>query len=290
MTTTLKLTTAIPTIDRRRAEIASGALAILERSASLSALFIHGSYTRDTSDESSDLDIIVVTPNEEQAKLAVSSLLSKSTYAASVICCAYTDQFPWFGRLCTFYFDMTPLFSIDLGIITLDELSSFFVEPDAIIVCDIEGKVAARKRHCYQSRIARRHRQFASVEFDVFHAFSKITVALRRGHLWNAIEYVNVLRRLLFSLIRETVDVPGYVHVGRAERDIESKIGEALLQDVAGTIPTYDVRSIVTAALAIYRQIRSALALAGLEGESEFLTTAIGQLMALGSIDADQTA
>lgn len=246
----------LPTLGEDRAHILAQILSSIEGLAPLQALFIHGSHTRSTHDVDSDVDVIAVLDTRERAHMVVQELPVRVRRAMPILTSAYTEKYPWFGRLWTFYVECHPLFAVDLGIITVEELSRFFVEPDTVILRDANGAVSERMRQCYLERIAGRANRCSEAEFEVFHTVTKIERALRAGHIWNAFEYVNILRRTFFGILREATDPPEYVHVGRPERDIESTIPWVALEDWSITIPAYRAEAIVATALDIIERIR----------------------------------
>lgn len=250
---------SLPSIERETARILVQVLAAIEDLAQPRALFVHGSHTRSTQIVDSDFDLIVVMDTRERVHLVVQDLPAQVGRIAPILASAYTEKFPWFGRLWTFYFDRDPLLALDLGFIDAEGLCDFFVEPDAVILHDAHGAVATRLQQCYQERLAARANCHAEAEFEVFHTVIKLERALRRGHLWNAFEYVNILRRTLFRVLRAPFDSPRYVHVGRPERDIETKVPWVALEDWTDTIPAYGAEAIVEAAMVIVKRIRAAL-------------------------------
>lgn len=227
------------------------------------------------------MDAIAVFETIYDVQTVINALPLTVRSAARVLIDAYRTRFPWFGRLWTFYFEGDPPFAVDIGVITEDELSTFYVEPDAIAVLDPSGAVAERKARCYRDRLEARRVREASVEFDMFHTLTKLEHALRRGHLWNAFEYVNILRRLLFELTRAISDPPEYIHVGRPERDIETAVPSVTHYSWNETIPAYCPGAIIDSALLIVDRINALPLDAAVGSRSALLTAAISRLSLL---------
>ena len=255
-----ELIRALPGLHQNKAETVANILTSITELVQLDALFVHGSYTRSNHGPASDLDVIAVIPTLLDIEILVRELPARVHSVAPVVTKRYTERFPWFGRLWTFYFSVAPAFAIDLGLITTTETEGFFVEPDAVILLDKSKSVFKRKIRCYREGLTAQKAVWVNLEFEIFHTLTKMSQSLDKGHLWNAIENVNVLRRILFELMRSATDPPNYLHVGRPERDIETALPSVADQLLEKTIPTYDHTSIVTAALFITQQLEQLVA------------------------------
>lgn len=283
MTQTPELFRLVPTLGEEGARILRGTIAALEDLGSLHAFFLHGSYTRGNHTEDSDIDAVAVFGTSEESGTVARELPARMRLVAPVLIDAYTTRFPWFGRLWTFYFQDPHGLSLDLGIISLEELRTFYVEPDALIIRDCAGMVGERKRRCHLDSLAARRGRYTSVEFDVYHTLVKLRRALGRGHLWNAIELVNILRRILFELIRMDIDAPDYVALGRPERDIETVAPAPVLDGLSRTLPTLERESIITACLVIVDRIRDLLREKGISCHSGLLDSSATEIRALAA-------
>lgn len=271
----------VPAFGEERAQIVCGTIAALEDLGPLHGFFLHGSYTRGTHAEDSDIDAVAVFGTSEESAMVVRELPARMRLVAPVLIDAYTTRFTWFGRLWTFYFQDPRGLSLDVGIISLEELQTFYVEPDAVLVCDRTKMVGERKRQCYLDSLTARRTRCTSVEFDVHHTLVKLRRTLKRGHLWNAIELVNILRRILFELIRMDIDAPEYVAVGRPERDIETVVPAPVLDGLRRTLPVLERDSVIAAALEIVDHISDLLRQRGILYHSGLLNSSVAELRAL---------
>ena len=202
---------------------------------------------------------MVVYASREEAVHVVKALPSRIGDVQRVSIAGYTEQFPWFGRLWTFYFEQPGAFALDIGIITLLELQDFYVEPDAILLLDSAHLVAGRKAACNIRDSQSGPQRVSQIEFETYHTLTKFMACIHRNQLWYAIEYVSILRRRLFELLRMDFDPPGYIHVGKPERNFESVVDAKVLADLTQTIPKYEWASVVNVALIISRRIHSNL-------------------------------
>jgi len=282
--TRAEISRSLPALDEDKVQLVFMIFETLDELAPLRALFLHGSHTRGMQRKDSDIDAIGVFGTIEEVRAVVHELPSRIRNGARALTDAYSERFPWFGRLWTFYFEADPLFAVDIGLIALDELATFSVEPDAVLLRDTTGAVGSRKAQCYRERLAVRRAREASLDFIVFHTLTKLEHALQRGHLWNAFEYVNILRRLLFESIRAATDTPEYVHVGRPERDIETAVPWVASQNWTETIPDYRADAIINAALLIVDRIRAFREAKDVLSWSELLDAAIARLLVLRDI------
>lgn len=272
--------TPIAQLQIDRVELVAQLRAVLSDISDLRGLILHGSHTRGHAVEDSDIDIISIYKDQKRAAIAAQALAPAVQEHFQILASSYTERFSWFGRLWTFYFQNFPSFSVDVGIITIRELRSwFFVEPNAIILFDPDSFVARRKAYCREIALAARERRREGIVFESYHVARKLGRSLRRQHLWDAFEYINIIRRLLFESFRLDCDQVGYEHVGRQERDIESALPSiSSLLDWQATIPEYDRRSILDAAVKLLLELADIMEAKEDVDSQYLLTLAVAEL------------
>ena len=67
----------------------------------------------------------------------------------------------------------------------------------------------------------------------------KIEKNLHRGHLWNAIELLNIMRRYYMQIMRASINEPR-PYLGRPDRDIEDVLSASQNALLSNTVPSYD--------------------------------------------------
>jgi hypothetical protein len=214
----------------------------------LRGLVLHGSLTRGTSDDFSDVDLVAVVAAASGTNFT-SKLRKWAVEDSGVLFVGQTNRFEWFGRLTSIYWKCPHILAVDFGVVEDAEVSRFFIEPDALILKDFDANLERRKRECFRNALKLRRQLPSIAEFEAFSLMIKLRKSLYRGHLWNAIEYVSLLRRLYVTLVRsQLLDDPQYVHVGRPERDAEHVLPEKVLAELKCTLPHYSHQSIACAA------------------------------------------
>jgi hypothetical protein len=238
-------------LDSRRGRALEQTLLALESLCRLDALFFHGSFTRGTHDSRSDIDGIAVVQSKGSAISVCRRLVGPLAASGELRLWHYTERYPWFGRLLSLQFYREGDVLIEIGVIARGELRSFFVEPTAIILRDWRGAVFRRRSVCRRERRRADAARVNNMEFEVVHLMDKVLASIERGHFWNAFETINLLRRLYVDLWRQENDVGHHLHVGRAERDLETVASRKLLGWLEGTIPELTVNSLAAAALGL---------------------------------------
>jgi predicted nucleotidyltransferase len=243
-------------VNRRPAQQRSILRALLQRLCTCSAvkaLFVHGSVTRGRDDYLSDLDLVTIVESCDVP--AVDNIV---TLVARLHCEPVFDfldySYPWFGRLRCLHWTTPPL-QIDLGLVVPENLEAFFVEPTALVIRDWQGSVKRMRSQTLLNQEADAERLLENVEGKMFTVLIKIKKSLVRGHLWNAIDAVSQLRRLLLRLLLAELDPAAAHRVGREDRDIESYLPLDLVTEIAATAPIYSLYSVSKATERLFRLV-----------------------------------
>jgi hypothetical protein len=215
-------------------------LSLLDNDLSVTGIFIQGSFTRGNHDAFSDIDAIVIVRNSNDG-LALAAKVERwgNSNACSFI--GHTERYPWFGHLVALYWDASPNFACDIGVIEQSALATFTIEPEAIILKDISGEVSRRRDLSagVETVVIR------DAEYQVYSLLFKTRKSIARIHLWNAIEYVAQLRRLWMSLVVESSMPTG----PRIDRNIEDVLPPEILSSISNTAVSYDARVVIMAAV-----------------------------------------
>jgi Streptomycin adenylyltransferase len=236
----------IPFISEGKTKKIQAVLTLLSEQDMVSAIMLGGSLSYQPDPVKADADLFCLIGNVkdfEQHLLLICPLLP----AFDVL--IYQGHFPWTQQLYTLYFDDDDDFSIDICLVGREGAADFFWEPDGHMLFDKSGELAAiRARQKENSR-------FSDHPFNKSNPFclcivtlKKIEKNLRRGHLWNAIELLNVMRRYVMQIIRVEID-ESRPYLGRPDRDIEEVISDRLNERLAGTAAAYDRNDIAACAI-----------------------------------------
>lgn len=226
-------------LGENRSSLVQDKLARMLRCEQVLSVFLHGSFSRDTADASSDLDIIVVVEDHFLDGLAA-ELHHDFATDPRVAAFASTNRFPWFGHLEAAIYERPVWFSLEVGFVSNLKLDHFYVEPDAWVLKDRDGQVASRRERCLIQQRMENIQYRESLGYELLNLIMKFTKAIERGHLWNAYNYCSVARRILFGLHRASAHGADAVFVGLIERRIESELPEEVATRYTDTTPRYD--------------------------------------------------
>lgn len=241
-------------LGERRSLLINGMLTCLLSRPEVTAAFVHGSYSRRIADSLSDLDFIVVVDDLcfDSVVTAFSGQIENDPFVALFL---QTNRFSWFGTLVGAIFNDGEWFSFETGFVRKSQLNSFFVEPDAWIIKDTANIVEHRKRQCIAEQYSRDEEDQNNLGCELLNLALKFDKSIRRGHLWNALNYCNSARRILFSIRRRGKYGNRQIFVGLPERRIESELGQEELRKHQNTLPAYDLRNICEVFLQLFDAI-----------------------------------
>ena len=220
-----------------KSEKADTLIDLLSAHPALSAILLGGSLSFNPSLEHADTDLFCLLNDRSAIEAVLSEICIQLSGFDALI---YQGNFPWTKRLYTIYFRDEPDFSIDLCLIDRSEAEDFFWEPNGILLVDKWGELATIRR------IQLITSKFPAHPFNKENPFTLAIVTLKkirknicRGHLWNAFELLNIMRRYIMQLIRATLPGSG-AYLGRVDRDIEDVLPVAINQRLKATLPIYD--------------------------------------------------
>ena len=166
-------------------------------------------------------------------------------------------SFPWTGKLNTIFYKDDVDFSIDICMINLKIADMFFWEPDGYILIDKVQLIDKYRTSQLNSPSFTRQPFLRSNPFSMaVLTLKKIDKNLSRGHLWNALEQLNVLRRYIMQIIRISVIKDSYF-LGRVDRDIEDVIPPELNMQLTKTTAIYESKDIALKTVQLIEIIRS---------------------------------
>jgi len=206
-------------------------------------ILIGGSFTNQSSDEYSDVDIFCFFDSNGLVSIKNELLVKIKTidYFETFIAQGF---FPWLGETLTIYFDYKPRFSIDLGLSDFSKLNTFFIEPQGLIILDFEDNIYKRQIETKKLKGYPKYPFFTQFPVqNTIISLHKIQKNILRGHLWNAIEYSNKIRRNLIFLIR-LYDINEIEFLGNPERNIEDIFPRKYLERLNYTLPSLNPNSI----------------------------------------------
>jgi hypothetical protein len=217
----------------------------LSRSGILLGICVGGAGTNTGGDTLSDVDVFTVV--EDGALLRLDETIQKIAGSDPRVCWSiFGQEYPWFGRLATLFWRDPFLFTLDIGAVEEKNADSFFVEPDAIVLMDTTG-VLTRRRAESRSRLSTERETLLLTGIDDFiKTLIKLRKALLRGHLWNALFYVTLLRRALILFLRIELSL-GWDQplLGKADRDIEDHAPAELLMEIAKLTAGYSAGEVI---------------------------------------------
>jgi hypothetical protein len=163
--------------------------------------------------------------------------------------------FPWTEYLYTIYYKDDNHYSIDICLISINKANGFFWEPNGILLFDKHSHLLEiRNRQFLESA-------FASQPFNRSNPFSlavvtykKIEKNLFRGHLWNGLELLNIMRRYYMQIVRSGIEEER-PYLGRVDREIEDVIPEEWHRKLAETVAGYDAADIARKSMLLAKML-----------------------------------
>lgn len=169
----------------------------------------------------------------------------------------YQGSFPWTGKLYTVYYKSDIDLSIDICLIARLDAETFFWEPEGYILYDTHG-IIGKCRSAQTSSLGYTRQPF--LKNNPFSlavvTLKKISKNLSRGHLWNALEQLSVLRRYIMQIIRLDL-IKNNNFLGRVDRDIEDVIPVELNRRLSATTAGYNVADIAQKTILLVEMIES---------------------------------
>lgn len=216
-------------------------LELLHMNKHISGILLGGSITYKNDLEKSDIDLFCLISELSEFEQKIDNALRKLRNLDVII---YQGYFPWTEKLYTLFFKQDPDFSIDLCLIDSSKSEYFFWEPDGYILFDKAGII----EECRTKQMVDPH--FTRQPFLKTNAFSlaiitlkKIDKNLSRGHLWNALELLNILRRYVMQIIRLNL-IKHDFFLGRVDRDFEDVTPADINKKLSQTTATYNAKDI----------------------------------------------
>jgi hypothetical protein len=213
---------------------------LLKNNNLVSGVLLGGSISYKKDIEKSDVDLFCLINQVQQFE----NDLKINLNIPSIDVIIHQGSFPWTGKLYTIYFIDEIDFSIDICLIDLKSVKTFFWEPNGIILFDKEG-IIEKSRNFQMSKPDFTYQPFLkSNPFSLaVITLKKIDKNLSRGHIWNALEQLNILRRYIMQIIRLQVVKHNYF-LGRVDRDFEDVIPNDINLQLSKTTATYNPNDI----------------------------------------------
>jgi hypothetical protein len=249
-----KLPKNIEKLSHQRVEILNELLENLYQDQFVSGLLLGGSLSYKEDIEKSDADLFCLIPEAD----IIEEKLIKNSYGLKYFdTIVYQGFFPWTEKLYTIYYKDDLDFSIDVCIISSTKQETFFWEPDGQILFDKEGAIErCRELQMNSQGFTRQPFLKSNPHSLAIVTLKKIEKNLSRGHLWNALEQLSILRRYLMQIIR--IDVINQTNfLGRVDRDIEDVIPAELNKQFSLSIAKYDKSDIAAKAFLLSEMAES---------------------------------
>lgn len=211
-------------------------LSLLQTNDQVSGILFGGSLTYNTDVIKSDIDLFCLVKNVGSFEKNIRSFFSKVKDVDVIV---YQGYFAWTGNLYTFYFKSDLDFSIDLCLIDENNRSTFFWEPDGVILFDKYDFIKKNRSEQMSCSDYTKHPFLKSNPYSLsIITLKKISKNLSRGHKWNALEQLNILRRYVMQIIRLDL-LKDNNFLGRVDRDLEDVIPQKLNTKLANTVANY---------------------------------------------------
>jgi len=194
------------------------------------------SYKKDLS--RSDADLLCLTKDVAQAETSIKNDWINLPEVDVVL-----DQgsFPWLGKTYTIYFKDSLDFSVDIGLVAESVAPKFFWQPSGFVVFDRFGKINDFLK------AQKENPDFTHLPFLKKHPFTQAVVSIKkiekdlsRGHLWNALYIMNLLRTYIMQVMR-VYEMKDINFIGsRVDRDIEDVLSPETNKALSETVASYD--------------------------------------------------
>ncbi len=213
----------------------------LQRNETVSGVLWGGSISYKKDIKKGDIDLFCLINRVSDFEIDLINYLHDLTDVDVVI---YQGIFPWTEKLYTIYYKQDIDFSIDLCLIEMKNAKNFFWEPDGKIIFDKSRMIDKCRNKQMKSPNFTRHPFLKSNPFSLsVITLKKIDKNLARGHLWNALEQLNILRRYIMQIIRIDFIKHNYF-LGRVDRDFEDVIPPEVNLSLSETVAIYDSQDI----------------------------------------------
>lgn len=241
-----KLPKGVEKLSSYKREMLSELLLNLQKSPLVSGVLLGGSVSYKTNIEKSDIDLFGLT---NQVEIFEKELKNNSYGLRDFDIIVYQGFFPWTEKLYTIYYKQDIDFSIDVCLVSTKNEETFFWEPDGYILFDKEGKIERCRKSQMDSPDFSRQPFLKSNPFSLaVVTLKKIEKNLSRGHLWNALEQLSILRRYLMQIVRIYI-INHTNFLGRVDRDLEDVIPSEFNKQFSLSMAKYDKSDIAAKAI-----------------------------------------
>lgn len=222
----------------------------LQSNDNILGILLGGSLSYKDNTEKSDIDLFCLIKNIEQFENELMNYKNQHHGISKIV---YQGIFPWTNKLYTLYFENDFDFSIDISLINMETASSFFWEPDGIILFDNNRIIEKSRINQMKEFHYTKHPFLKTNPFTLsVVTIKKIEKNIARNHLWNALELLNILRRYVMQIIRLNV-IKDDNFLGRVDRDIEDVLPTEYNNELIASIATYSVVDIVRKTLILIK-------------------------------------
>lgn len=240
-TITIKLPDSIWQLSHYRSERLDELLSLLHSNEQVSGVLLGGSFSYKKDLTKSDVDLFCLINQVEFFESNLNNILSPIDKIDVII---FQGSFQWTEKLYTIYYKQDIDFSIDLCLINSENAETFFWEPDGYILFDKQDTIKlCRQKQMSDPRFTRQPFLKTNPFSIAVITLKKIDKNLSRGHLWNALEQLNLFRRYIMQIIRLNVIKHDYF-LGRVDRDIEDVIPSEINMKLSQTTAIYDTKDI----------------------------------------------
>lgn len=226
----------------------------LENNESVRGVLLGGSLSYREDTRKSDADLFCLIQQVDRFEHSISNASLKLKDVDVII---FQGYFPWTEKLYTVYYKQDIDFCVDVCMVDIKNANTFFWEPDGCILWDKDGMIARCRKKQMSSPAYTRQPFLKPNAFSLaVVTLKKIEKNLSRGHLWNSLEQLSILRRYIMQIIRLNL-LKDAIFLGRVDRDIEEVIPHELNERLAKTIPRYDCVDIALKTIMLVQIIES---------------------------------
>lgn len=233
-------------LSKYKKEKSSQILEYLHKHELVSGVLLGGSISYKEDIEKSDVDLFCLMNQVGNFESELKNNLHSLSDVDAII---FQGSFPWTEKLYTIYYKQDIDFCIDVCLIEMKSAETFFWEPDGYILFDKSQTIDECRRKQISSPDFTRQPFLKSNPFSLsVVTLKKIDKNLSRGHLWNALEQLNILRRYIMQIIRLDLIKHNYF-LGRVDRDFEDVIPSEINLKLSQTAAVYDSNDIASKAV-----------------------------------------
>ncbi|MDR3596503.1 hypothetical protein [Clostridium sp.] len=202
----------------------------------------------------SDIDLFCLLDDVHYFNKQLTNIMHK---IADVDVLINQGSFPWTGNLKTIFYKEDLDFCIDICMVDSRNADKFFWEPNGFILFDKLNLINKYRTSQMSNPTYSKQPFLKSNPFSMaIHTLKKIDKNLSRGHLWNSLEQLNVLRRYVMQIIRIKI-IKDNDFLGRVDRDIEEVLPSEINMQLINTVAVYDSKDITQKTIQLIKIIRS---------------------------------